>query len=318
MGPDKIDRYIGDLEALKEYDSVCEARVEALRNVGELQKQLHEETMKVEALSDEIDEMKIKFQKKEEEVNTLTESMKENAEELMKKNVEVEERRKRIEELETAKATVDGRTLHEAELHFLESKKEEVSSKAGKLFEDMRSEWERWSKPKEVRNDAIALLKATVDNISKEGANHLAKEISDSNIHKDVTKILNDEVRKRLDEEFDRRVETVSEQYANQKLGYLKSVAWPDWYRSNIEPRIIELESAVIRNVMDVLKGSWIISCDKCGTEQSIQLTSVGIEEMFIRGKISVECTQVDCRDFFGRHRIWFDLKSLIEVKSIN
>jgi len=51
---------------------------------------------------------------------------------------------------------------------------------------------------------------------------------------------------------------------------------------------------------MDVLTGPWIISCDKCGTEQSIQLTLAAIEGMFIRGKVSVECVQIDCKDFFG------------------
>ena len=318
MSLEKIERYIGELQALEDYDKVCGERTEALRKVGELEKQLSEERFKAGALSNEIGEVKAKLGKKEEEVRSLTGSAKESVKESAKSRREADELSNRIEELQTLKVTVEGRTLHEVELSFLKSKEEEVSRKADTLFEDTRSEWEKLSKPKEVRSDAIALLKATVDNVSKAGANHLAKEITDSNIHNDVSKILNDEVQKRLDEEFQRRVETVSEQNANRKLEYLKSVEWPDWYNKNVEPRIVELESAIIRNVMDVLTGSWIISCDKCGTEQSIHLTPVAIEGMFIRGKVSVECAQVDCKDFLGRHHINVDLRSLIEVKSID
>ena len=53
MSLEKIERYIGELQALKDYDKVCEERTEALRKVGELEKQLSEERFKAGALSNE-------------------------------------------------------------------------------------------------------------------------------------------------------------------------------------------------------------------------------------------------------------------------
>lgn len=56
------------------------------------------------------------------------------------------------------------------------------------------------------------------------------------------------EVGAKLNEEFDARVETAAITRAEQRLKELTGTEWPTWYRVNVEPRIAELEGKMRYN----------------------------------------------------------------------
>jgi len=313
MSLDKIDRYIAELEALKEYGKVLHERDEALKDVEELEMQLSGERQKVERLTNLLKQSRDKDREKEEEVGSLREALKVKDYEIKSKKEEVDGLERRIRELQELKAVSEGKTLREAEGYFLKAKEDEIRRRTDALFRQMKSEWEESSKFEEVRNDAIKLLKVTINNISKGRVG--PKDTADSGIYKDVMVTLDREVQNRINVEFNRRVEAASEQRAEQKLEGLKAVEWPTWYKMNVEPKIVELESMIKADALRFFTGVWNIPCDKCGTKQSFQLTSVGIEELLTKGKIALKCVQINCNDAFGRHRIMVGLRSLIEAR---
>jgi hypothetical protein len=120
---------------------------------------------------------------------------------------------------------------------------------------------------------------------------------------------------RRIDEEFRKEVEERAEQRAVERLGQLKSVEWPRWYRLNVEPRIRELESKVMRDALAMLKGPWNVICDRCGVRFQVELTASGIEELLRNSSVWVECANPSCKDFWAKHRIQIHLKDLIAAR---
>ena len=315
MSLDKIDQYIMELQAIKDYDNVREEKADALKKVEMLENQLSAEKDKVQTLSNEVEELRRKQREKEEETKSSRQTLKVKDDETRKIIQEANDFKKRIAELEGLEAMVEGKTLSDAETSFLKAKEEEVSRKADALFQKMKLDWQRSSKLGEVRNDAIRLLKLIIGSIGKAKRVLVQKEVTDSGIYRDVVEFLNSEVQRRIDDEFKRRVESASEYKANEKLEALKSVEWPAWYKMNVEPKIGELESMIRTQILDLMVGIWNIRCDKCGTEQSMQLSPFGIEKLLSEGKILFECFEPGCKDMFGRHCIMVQLRSLIQAK---
>ncbi len=54
---------------------------------------------------------------------------------------------------------------------------------------------------------------------------------------------------------------------------------------------------------------------DRCGSQQSMELTSTQLEAIMTRAHITIECANLSCNDIFGRHRIKVHLRDLIEAK---
>ncbi|MEM3506760.1 MAG: hypothetical protein QW589_03650 [Candidatus Bathyarchaeia archaeon] len=170
-------------------------------------------------------------------------------------------------------------------------------------------------KPKEVSNEAIKLLEHIVEVLSNPEPRYFLKEIADAGLPDKVKAIITSEIDKKLDAEFHKKVEERAEQISQEKLNYKMKVEWHKWYKSYVEPRILELELKLINNAIAMLRGPWPITCDKCCAKFEIELTSEEIEEILKRGYIEVECQNPSCINvsLFKKHRIRIALRNFIE-----
>lgn len=126
-------------------------------------------------------------------------------------------------------------------------------------------------------------------------------------------------VKSGLDVEFQRGVEEGAEVRARKRLRELTSAEWPRWFDANIEPRIAELEGKIEENAFQLLRGPWTFSCERCGTRFDDELTSSEIEGLLMTGWFHIECINPACEDnfllFSRRHRFQVSLRDLTEVK---
>jgi chromosome segregation ATPase len=312
MSLDKIDQYIRELEAIKNYDKVKAENERLSAEVRKLRSENESLKNEVSAKKNEIEMLRRELSAKEEEIQRLSR--------------EVEELSSRVRELEELKALADGKSLKEALELFLKVKEEEVEKKARELFEKLRSEWESREKPKEVSKEALKTLKAIIE-ATGSGLKLVPVEAAEAGLVEEVEKLLRREVERRLDEEFRRRVEEDSERKSLEKLERLKSMEWPawfsSWYKERVEPQINRLESEIRQNAIKALQGPWNLNkrCDRCGTPLSspVTLTDQEIEELLRSGSVSVECQNPNCLDYIlypilpaRRHRVSITLREFI------
>jgi len=313
---EKIDQYIKELEAVKYYDKIKAENAALLARVKELEVELLSERRRLEELLKTIKELEEQVKVKDGEVESLRSELEVREVRIRELEERVGSLVSRVRELEELKVLVEGRTLKEAEEVFLRAKENEVRVLARNLFNQLKSEWEREGKPVEVMDEAIRWLKHTLEQLSKPGTPPLPKEIVESGLPEKVREILDSEVKRRVDAEFLRRVEERSEQKALEKLERLKSVEWLNWYKTVVEPRILQLEYELRSNAVKALKGPWLITCDRCGTTFQVELTADDVEDLLRKGSVAVECPNPNCLDTFffivSRHRIEITLKKLI------
>jgi DNA repair exonuclease SbcCD ATPase subunit len=311
MSLEKIDQYIKELEAIRNYDKV-KAENERL-------------SAEVRRLREENEGLKKELSAKRDEAELLRRELSAKSEEIQKLRKEVEALSSRVKELEKLKALTDGRSLKEALELFLKAKEEEIKRRAKELFDKLKSEWEGKEKPREVFEKALKTLEVIIGAL-RPGLKLVPAEVVESGLIEKVRELLNDEVSRRLDEEFRKRVEKESERKSLEKLERLKSVEWPrwfsSWYRERVEPQINRLESEMRQNAIKALRGPWKLNkrCDKRGTPSPIadRADGVGIEQLLRSGCVAVECQNPNCLDYFfilptGRHRVRVTLRELIE-----
>lgn len=120
-----------------------------------------------------------------------------------------------------------------------------------------------------------------------------------------------------LNEEFNAKVEAMAESMAREKLNYLISTHWPSWHRENVEPKIAELEDKIRANALQLIRGPWRFTCDQCNTSFSAKLATRDVEQLLKTGRTNVACANSQCEDraFFGtrRHTFQVFLYDLIE-----
>jgi len=318
---ERIDQYVKELEAIKNYEKVKAENTSLLARVRELESRLSYMTGRVEELLQVIKNLEGQVRARDEEIESLRKELSVRDERIKSLESEVHDLTLRVRELEELKVLADGKTLKEAEESFLKAKEGEIREQARELFNQMKSEWVREDKPREVSNEALKWLKHTIEQLSKPEPRNYMKEVVDAGLPEKIEKIINSEVGKRINEEFLKRVDEESSKKALKKLEELKSVEWPKWYRTVVEPRILQLESMIQSNVVKALEGPWIITCDKCGTSFQVQLTPEGIEGLLRTGSVMIECPNPDCVDtaliFTFKHRVRVTLKQLIELKCL-
>lgn len=102
-------------------------------------------------------------------------------------------------------------------------------------------------------------------------------------------------------------MEIEGERRAQEKLRYKIEVEWPNWYKRYVEPNIM-------RNVFAFLTGPWSVTCNKCRSSFSIELTETGIANLLRNGYMDIECQNPNCVDTLlfatGRHKKDASLKT--------
>lgn len=317
MSFEKIDQYVKELEAIKYYDKIKAENIALITKVKELETKLLSEKKKLEELLKINKDLEEQIKLKDNEVKALRNELRIKEEKIKELEEELKHLKSRVRELEELKILTEGKTLKEAEEYFLKVKENEIKILAKDLFNKFKSEWERKDKPKEVMNEAIKLLNHILEQLSKSRPPPIPKEVIDTGLLEKVREILNSEVEKRINAEFLRRVEEVSEHKALEKLEKLKSIEWPNWYKSVVEPRILQLESKLQSNIIKTLKGPWLITCDKCRTIFQVELTTNEVEDLLRTGDVMTECPNPNCVDTIlfitSKHKIRITLRDLIE-----
>lgn len=282
MSIETAERYLQELEAIKNYPNVKRER---------------------EELSQKVEELKL----------SLDDALKE------------------VSSLKELKAHLDGAqmTLEEARLDFIRIQDVEIEKRAADRFEKLRADYQSRMPDlvyETLRNtlgqarwpDEIAKL---IDTEAKKNADAILRE--QNNWPPWFKKLYEQEVKKKvgagLDQEFNNRVEAAALARAQQRLRELISTAWPAWYRANVEPKIAELENKINVGALQLLKGPWVLTCDRCGTSFKAEVTAEGIEELLRSGKVKGVCANPDCVDkgWFSSqmHTFYVSLHNLIEIR---
>jgi len=279
---ENIERYIRELKAIKNYDKVIRERDELSWKVAALGTRLKSTSQELAVYK----ELKVRF--------------------------------------------VDGgqTSLDEARQDFLMAMDAEIERRSGERFEELKREYEG-EMPQLVYQRLVDIVKGRLwpQEIAAVVSTEAEKKVKWILYHSDnwpdrfkeyYRKEVEAGIKSGLDSEFGRRVEESAEVKARQRLGELVNTAWPAWFNKNVHPRISELEGRANENALQLLKGPWTLTCDRCGTKSSTELTAFGVEELLRKGKVQVECDNPACQDRFflstSRHRFGVSLYDLVEA----
>jgi len=304
MSFEPVEKYIGDLEALKHYPEVKRQR-DALAEENALLKD------KVAGLEKEVVDVKAELARESERRKAAEDGLKVKASLAEKLRSELD---KVSEELKVLKdfqlKSTGGRNLimEQARGEFLKAQESEIERRVNEKYEGLRASQEA-KMPKLVYEKLIETVKEPPwPNEIASAIETRAKEIADEILRDKerwpswFNELYLEEVRvgvsAGLDAEFERRVEDG----ATERAGKLS-----------------DLGAKIKVNAIRALEGPWQgIKCDRCGADQgAFKLTEDGISSMLTRGYIEPECINPHCEDLpaFRRrrkHRIRISILDLI------
>jgi DNA repair exonuclease SbcCD ATPase subunit len=282
MSLEKVERYVRDLNAIKEYGPV-----KAERDQLFVENKLKEQ---------EIEKLREKIKDLQASKDGLQGDLASTTEELRRSRTQNEKLQEELAELRDTKLIVGGEELTLPRIRELveEAKSDKIKSRAKQLFNELRGEWEVKQKPKEVEAKAISDLRGIIDMLMRPEPHFFLQDAVNLNLPQDVEKLISSEV--------DRRLERVE---------------WPKWYAEVVQPKIGELEALIRENALNQLKGTWSLCCDKCGRPFKTELRGEHIEKLLRFGFIQVPCPHPQCLDQFlvfrSRHILRPTLGQLIE-----
>lgn len=281
MSMETIDRYIQELEAIRNYDKVVKARDELRRKLATLEASLKSTSDKLA----QYKELKVRL------VDGGEISLDEARRDFLRA-IDAEIEKRAGERFEALRREYETKMPHLVYQRLVEI----VKGRA-------------W--PTEIAAVVRAEAEKRADRIlyDKEEWPDKFKDYYQTEVQADV--------KSGLDSEFNRRVEESAKVKVQQRLTELVNAVWPQWFAQNIEPRITELERNANENVFQLLKGPWTFICDRCETSSDYELTPLGVEELLRKGRIQIECVNPACEDrsLFSsrRHRFQVSLHDLVE-----
>lgn len=307
MSLDKIEESLGNIVALKEYPTVLRERNEFAEVVDRQKGQLGERDRVIEEQGKKITEC----QEDAADLRATHEKLKTSFE---RSEADNDKLAIRVRELESQMASAEGKTLPEIERIMLAREEAAIERRANKVYEQRKMQWNTSEKPKEVATEAIKQLQIITDELRKAPPHSFPKELADSGAPTMVEEVIEREVKRRVNAEFWKKVDGESEKKAKVKLQQLKKEEWPKFMREQVDPRAAEITSLVRTNFGAFITREFSKQCDRCSTVVSFALTSEGVERLIRFGSISVQCSNENCRDWFGRHSIEIRLFELIEA----
>jgi len=285
MSIDNVERYLQELEAIKNYPQVKQDK---------------------ERFSQKVEELEVSLD------NTLKEvsSLKSSKANLDGAQMTLEEARLdfiRIQEVEVEKRAA-GR--------FAKLKAEYESKMPQLVYQKLRDILKQPGLPKEIAKLIDTEAKKKADAILRDPDNWPPwfRELYEEEVEKKVSTGLN--------LEFNARVETAAITRTRQRLKELTTTEWPTWCRTNVEPKIAALESKIDVGALQLLTGPWMVTCDRCDTKFNVELNASGIEALLRDGQVRVECSNTACEDtgWFStrrRHTFMVSLHTLIEAQIV-
>jgi hypothetical protein len=321
MSLEAIERYIGEIEALKNYPMVKQQRDQLVNENAELKD-------RVSGLEKEVNGLRAELGREVEGKKVAGEELKAEkalAEKLDAELGKVSKELGALKEFEFKSTSGRNLTLEQARIEFLKSQESEIKQIVDEKYGALKTNFEArmpelvyekliqtigkppW--PKEIAGAVEANAKEIADGILRD------KERWPGWFKEHYLKEVRAGVSAGLDAEFARAVENGASERAEVKLKQLTTVEWPRWLETNVKPKLSDLEAKIKENVIGLLRSPWRIRCDRCGTEQEeIELTEHGISALLSTGYVEKECTNTDCREWdrIRRHEIRISLQDLI------
>lgn len=280
MSIDTIERYLQELEAIKNYPQVKRDK---------------------EKLSQKVEELKVNLDNALKEVSSL----KGSKAKLDGAKMTLEEAR--LDFIRAQDAEVEKRAADR-----FEKLKADYESKMPQLvYQRLRNILKQPRLPEEIAKPIDTEAKKKADATLRDPDNWPPwfRKLYEEEVEKKVGAGLN--------QEFDARVETAAITRARQKLRELTTTEWPAWYQANVDPKIVELESKIKAGAFQLLKGPWMFTCDRCGTRAEDEFTAGEVEQLLGTGQIKIACANPKCEDhsLFStrRHTFTVSLYKLIE-----
>ena len=320
MTLEAVERYIHELEALKYYPEVKRERDKLAEENAELKE-------RVAGLEEEVNKLRAELSCEAEERKIAKDALGAKTSLAEKLEVELDRVSNELKKLKDFQLkSIGGRnlTLEQARDEFLKAQEFEIERRANEKYSALGADLEA-RMPKLVYDKLIEIVeKPPWPNEIASAIETRAKEIADEILRDKerwpswFNELYLEEVRvgvsAGLDAEFERRVEDGATERAEVKLRQLTTIEWPNWLETNVKPKLSDLEAKVKENAIGMLRGPWLIKCDRCGTKQKeIELTERGISDLLSIGHVEKECVNPDCKDWrIWRHRIRISLYGLI------
>ncbi len=316
MSLEKIERDIRELDAIKHYPEVKTERDDLLSKVQVFQGRVSElESQRVDAVS-RGDRLEAELNSKGKQYRTELEARDEQLSTGKDQNRKLQAN---VKELEEARTLADGKTLSEAINAFKVARSREIAREAEMLFNEHKVRWEIEQKPKEASRKAREMLTQIIETLRGSEPHTFPKDLLDLGLPEKVSAIMKDEMNRRIDAEFKRRVEEESTIKAKVKLDKLRREEWPKWLKANAEPKARELSERIRADPLRAINKTLSMSCDQCGTRQSHEMTPERIAYLlspdplgFLPGRGLVECINPTCIEWGFRHHLRVQLKDII------
>jgi hypothetical protein len=310
---DNIIVYLKGLEVFTHYDVLVKENEGLLYKRKEDERIIHDLREELESLTQDLSSTKSEFRKV---TSDKERSMARCAD--LEKSLQKETKEKN--ELAELKVTSEGKSLSELQQVILSSKKEEIQKAAQGLFLAMNESWEKSGKEKEVLDAAETMLQNLFDRIGDAipyaGLGLIA--LGDEKLSKRLIGILDQEVARRTDEEFNRRVEERSITLANEKLLRLIEIEWPKFVQEKIDPKAQDLSEKLTANALKQLRGPWTAFCHKCGRKATKTLDSQEMLSLLTYGETTLECSEPSCADWGLRSRTPVRFLDFIEERLLD
>jgi hypothetical protein len=308
MSFEALERDIRELEAVKYYDvlkkqleKAVSDNVTVAASANDCASKLEEERGKEETL------------RKEKE---SSDSAREAAEQDLKNaREEIAALTEELGNLKNLRSNWDGKTLTEVIAFEQKEREDEIARRSEERLMAIKGGWEKNEKPAEVREEAISTLRRILTALQTPGPLHSPHGGAEAEIAKIVADLLDSRVKKEAELEFLHRGKELADRMAKSMVDAKKKEVWSKYVEERVGPKLRELQAQIVTTFAMFIEGEFIVSCDKCRTEQSIKLTSTGVEQLIRLGYTSFRCSNEACRDTFGRHNISVSLQNLIKAR---
>lgn len=158
MSLDDIKRDIRDIKAIRDYDAVERERDGLRGRVTELEAELRSKDDSIEQVSKEKQALGEELDEARKMIGTLKGDLEVKGEEALEMKSKVGMSEARVLELEGFRSSAEGKSVMDLEQDLLKAKAEEIGAEAVKKFQEMKADWERSEKPKEVLSTAVDRL----------------------------------------------------------------------------------------------------------------------------------------------------------------
>lgn len=276
-----LERYLGELEALRLYPQVRRERDSLAREVSELRQRVTQLERELKGEASARKELSSRLKAKEAEATEVAEKLGQAQRELSE-----------LKDFKAKLAGGDELSLEGMRALFLQAEEKEIENRVKERFTELEKDFQS-RLPALVHQRLVEVLKSPrwppeVEAVINAGATKMAEAILRDRkrwpqwFKGCYLKEVRESVSKGLDSEFAKRVETE----AVRKLEAMQANAWNDYVAEKARGLATGLRKAVAE-----LQGTWRFTCDRCGRRIAVEIGPSEIGSLLQGATIEVACT---------------------------